>query len=278
MLATSVRVRPCSERSGPRSVGRVTVTTPSATLTVISCGTACSSAPRGPFTPTRPGPMSISTPAGRVMGALPMRLIAGLPDEAEHFAANAAFCGLTAGDHADGGGHDRGTEAAEHLRQAVGLGVDATTRLRDALDALDHASTVVSVLQRDRQHVKGLFAAGNRERLHVALVEEHAGDLDLELGGGHRHRLVARGIRVPDAGQHVGDWIGQHLGLPARLGHAGDDALMRELAQADAAHPELAEDRTRTSTAIAARVVAHLVAVRPRGLDSQRRLRHVTPP
>src|SRR5882757_1555484 len=243
MFATSVRVRPCSERCGPRSVGRVTVTTPSSTLTVISCGTACSSVPLGPFTPTRPGPMSISTPAGRVMGALPMRLIAGLPDEAEHFPANAALCGLTAGDHADGGGHDRGTETAENLRQTIGLGVDATTGLRDALDALDHASTVVSVLQRDRQHVEGLLAARDGEGLDVALVEQEASDLDLELGRGHGHRLVPRQVGVADAGQHVGDWIGQHRGLPARLGHARDDALVRELAQADAAYAELPEDR-----------------------------------
>src|SRR3954449_3014192 len=278
MLATSVRVRPCSERCGPRSVGRVTVTTPSSRLTVISRGIACSSDPLGPFTPTRPGPMSISTPAGRGMGALPIRLIAGLPDEAEHFAANAALCGLTACDHADGGGHDRGTEAAEHFRQAIGLGVDAATGLRDALDALDDASTVVSVLQRDREHVERLLAARNGEGLDVALVQEQAGDLDLELGAGHGHRLVPRQVGVADAGQHVGDWIGQHRGLPARLRHARDDALMRELAQADAAYAELPEDRARPSTAIAARVVAHLVAVRLRGLDSQRRLRHVTPP
>src|SRR5215212_795818 len=46
---------------------------------------------------------------------------------------------------------------------------------------------------------------------------------------------------------------------PARLRHAGDEALMRELAQADAAQPELAVDRTRAPAAAAA-------AVRPRGV------------
>src|SRR3954469_20806793 len=46
---------------------------------------------------------------------------------------------------------------------------------------------------------------------------------------------------------------------PARLRHAGDEALVRELAQADAAQPELAVDRTRAPTAPAA-------AVRPRGV------------
>src|SRR5918997_4974073 len=46
---------------------------------------------------------------------------------------------------------------------------------------------------------------------------------------------------------------------PARLRHAGDLALVGELAQADAAQPELAVDRTRAPAAPAA-------AVRPRGV------------
>src|SRR3954467_7792177 len=46
---------------------------------------------------------------------------------------------------------------------------------------------------------------------------------------------------------------------PTRLRHAGDEALVRELAQADAAQPELAVDRTRAPAAPAA-------AVRPRGV------------
>src|SRR5919107_3591473 len=46
---------------------------------------------------------------------------------------------------------------------------------------------------------------------------------------------------------------------PARLRHAGDEALVRELAQADAAQPELAVQRTRAPAAAAA-------AVRPRGV------------
>src|SRR3954462_12109363 len=46
--------------------------------------------------------------------------------------------------------------------------------------------------------------------------------------------------------------------LPAALRHAGDVAVVREVAQADAAHPELAEHRTRAATAPAARVLAGL--------------------
>src|SRR5687768_11220963 len=46
---------------------------------------------------------------------------------------------------------------------------------------------------------------------------------------------------------------------PARLRHAGDEALVRELAQADAAQAELAIHGTGPAAAVAARVVARLV-------------------
>src|SRR3954463_9388054 len=62
--------------------------------------------------------------------------------------------------------------------------------------------------------------------------------------------------------------------LPTALGHAGDRALMRELAQADPAKAEFLEDGARAPTAPAARVVADLEALRPRLLDTKRLLRH----
>src|SRR5215212_8459679 len=46
--------------------------------------------------------------------------------------------------------------------------------------------------------------------------------------------------------------------LPAALRHAGDVAVVCELAQADAAHPELAEHRARAAAAAAAGVLARL--------------------
>src|SRR5215208_704171 len=63
--------------------------------------------------------------------------------------------------------------------------------------------------------------------------------------------------------------------LPARLGHAGDVALVRELAQADAAEPELLVHRTRSAALAAARVSAGLVLRRPRGADDLGGLGHV---
>src|SRR5215213_8408718 len=63
--------------------------------------------------------------------------------------------------------------------------------------------------------------------------------------------------------------------LPARLGHAGDVALVRELAQADAADAELLVDRARTAALAAARVRARLELRRPRGADDLGCLGHV---
>src|SRR6266487_1623200 len=57
--------------------------------------------------------------------------------------------------------------------------------------------------------------------------------------------------------------------LPGTLGHAGDRAFVRELAQADPAEAELAIDRARAAAAAAARVVPHLELLRARGFDDE---------
>src|SRR5579883_225575 len=64
------------------------------------------------------------------------------------------------------------------------------------------------------------------------------------------------------------------IGSPAALGHAGDEALVRQLAQADPAEPELAVDGARTAALLAAGVRAHLEAGRAGLLHHQRRLGH----
>src|SRR3954454_6579824 len=63
--------------------------------------------------------------------------------------------------------------------------------------------------------------------------------------------------------------------LPAGLGHTGNRALMRELAQADAAQAELAEHRAWPAAPVAARIVADAVLLRPLLLDDERCLRHL---
>src|SRR5439155_11401056 len=62
--------------------------------------------------------------------------------------------------------------------------------------------------------------------------------------------------------------------LPRALRHAGDNALVRKLAQADAAEPELLEHGARPPTAVAAGVVPHPELRRSGGFHSQRLLGH----
>src|SRR5918911_1616882 len=62
---------------------------------------------------------------------------------------------------------------------------------------------------------------------------------------------------------------------PAALGHAGDHALVRELAQADPAEAELLEDRARAAAAVAARVLAHAELLRALLLDDEGLLGHL---
>src|SRR6266511_5461832 len=66
--------------------------------------------------------------------------------------------------------------------------------------------------------------------------------------------------------------------LPARLRHARDRALMRELAQANPTEPELLEHRARPAAPVAPRVRAHLVLLGPLLLDDERCLRHCLVP
>src|ERR687887_1574940 len=60
--------------------------------------------------------------------------------------------------------------------------------------------------------------------------------------------------------------------LPRALRHPRDRALVGEVPQADPAEPELLVDRPRPPAAVAARVLAHLELLRPRGLRDQRLL------
>src|SRR5919197_1247348 len=68
--------------------------------------------------------------------------------------------------------------------------------------------------------------------------------------------------------------IGRRL-LPARLGHAGDHSLVRELAQADPAHAELAVHRAGPAAAAAAGVAAGLELGGAPGTHRLRSLGHV---
>src|ERR671914_1315061 len=66
--------------------------------------------------------------------------------------------------------------------------------------------------------------------------------------------------------------------LPGTFGHARNCALMREVAQADPAEAELAEDRAGASAAVAAGVLPYLVARLAGGFRDERLLRHYPTP
>src|SRR4051794_22754733 len=209
MFATSERVRPCSARSSPRSVGRLTTSVPSSCSICIRAGTFWVSSPRGPFTWTRPGEIATLTPLGTSMGCFPIRLIRSSPDEANYLAADALFLGGPARDQAVGGREDRDAHPTEHARQAILACVDPTTRFRDALEIGDHALAAAAVLQVDHKRlVRG--AVLDVVVADVALLLEQAGDLLLHARVRHLHVVVERAVRIPDAAQHVCDGIGQH--------------------------------------------------------------------
>src|SRR5215203_1547030 len=283
MFAINVRVSPWSARSSPRSVGRVTVSVPFSCSIAIRVGTTWRSSPFGPWTVTRPGSTVTVTPAGISMGFLPMRLMAlvrsSSPDEADHFAADALALGGAARDDAAGGRKDGDPHAAEHARQTILARVDPATGLRDALQVSQDALAAAAVLEVDHQDaVRQVFPPLDVEVADVALFIEDARDLLFQLRGRHLGVIVQRLVGVADPGEHVGDWIGEHVVLlPGALRHAGNHALVRELPQADPAQPELLEHGARPPALVAAGVVAHLELLRARRLHDQRLLGQVSP-
>src|SRR6478672_5252042 len=132
MLKISERVRPCSARCSPRSVGRLTSSVESSRSIDRSGDTCCSSSPLGPLTRTRPGSTWTSTPEGMSIGSFPILLIASSPDspdEGDDLAAHALAAGLVGGHDATRGRDDRGAHAAQYLRKLLGRRILAAAGL-----------------------------------------------------------------------------------------------------------------------------------------------------
>src|SRR5690242_2085931 len=212
MFAMRVRVRPCSARSSPRSVGRVTTTVPSSCATDIRVGTSCWSDPSGPATATRPGSTDTVTPAGISMGFLPIRLMYS-PDEADDLAADPALLRGPARDEPGGRGQDCHAHPAQHARQTILPRIDPAARLGDALQARDDPLAIPAELEVDDQGIEG-FALLDVIVPDVALLLEEAGDLDLHPRARHGGVLVQRLVGVADAGEHVCDRVCQHVFSP----------------------------------------------------------------
>src|SRR5215212_5390553 len=164
MLATSVRVKPCSDLLSRSSSGRVTSSSPlSARATLIGSLMTCCREPFGPLTETAWPSTVTSTPAGTGTGSLPMRDMSATsllsrrsPDVGEHFAAYAGVVRLLVGQQALRCVDDRDAQATEHLRQSGRLRVHPQPRLRDPPDAGERAFPVLPVLQRDGQRLADL--------------------------------------------------------------------------------------------------------------------------
>src|ERR1700693_5168732 len=215
MFAINVRVSPCSARSSPRSVGRVTTTVPSSSAICMRAGTCCWSVPKGPTTATRPGSTDRVTPLGISMGLFPIRLMA-LPDEAHDLAADATLLRGPAGDETGRRGQNCDAHPAQHARQAVLPCVDPATRLRHALQARDDPLAVAAELEVDDQGIEGL-ALLDVVVPDITLLLQEAGQLHLHLRARHHCLLVERLVGVPDACEHVCDRIGQHVFSPTNL-------------------------------------------------------------
>src|SRR5215216_7182779 len=170
MFAIRLRVRPCSARSSPRSVGRVTVMTPSDCSIFMRAGTSCESSPSGPLTITRPGDSDTLTLVGSSMGCLPIRLMS-LPDEAHDFAADSPLFCRARRDQPARRRQDRDAHAAEHARQAVLARVDTAAGLRHTLEVGDDPLAAPAVLEVDDQGIEALALLYVEVR-DVALVLE----------------------------------------------------------------------------------------------------------
>src|ERR1700722_12893474 len=95
------------------------------------------SSPLGPLQVTRSGSIAIVTPAGTVMGCLPILDIGRpqLPDLGHDLAADAGRAGVVAGHDPLRGGDDRGPHPALDARDVGVVDVGALPRAGDALDA-----------------------------------------------------------------------------------------------------------------------------------------------
>src|SRR5262249_28456466 len=83
-------------------------------------------------------------------------------------------------------------------------------------------------------------------------------DPHFELRRRHDHARLARDDSVADSGQHISDWISHFSwALPARLDDARNVARKRELAEAQTAHVEFAQESPRPPANRTAIAVSH---------------------
>src|SRR6266496_2644853 len=177
MLATSVRVSPCSALCCASSDGRFTTTVPS---TSVSCMSACSVrliSPLGPFTVILRPSICAVTPLGSATGFLPIRDICGsLPDHREHFAAHPGGARFAVGHESLRRAQNRHAEAVFDTRDLARLDVAPEPGRRHAMQLADHGCVVVILQVEPQQAV--LPIVQHLEVLDVMVVTENRGDRD----------------------------------------------------------------------------------------------------
>src|ERR1051325_8283665 len=264
MFAICARMVP---NAGLREIrSALTVTTLSATATEVPVSTKCWSSAFGPFTRTMPSPTVTGTPAGIGTGFLPTRDIP--------------------------------------LPSLTRPGRRARPR-----DPPDHAGVLARVLQVHAQHA--LFGVlDDLEIVDEPLAQQHLGDLFLQPRRRHVQLAMLRADGVADAGEEIRHGITDRhetsvnqrptgrsrlqpdscaprgardlcvlrFRLPARLDDARDLTRERQLAEADAAHPEVPQERARPAAAMAPVVGTPLELRGPLPLLDDRLLRHEKPP
>src|SRR5260370_25912320 len=203
---------------------------PSSSLTGISRGRVRSSRPFGPSTFTVPGSTATFTAPGIGIGSLPMRDNSSflnyatlLPDIAEHLAAEPLAHRRAAAHDSFGGAQNRDPEPTENPRYLRLARVDGEAGAADPLHTRDDPHAIGAGLEDDTHRLGGAvgfdLVAGD-----VALVLEHARDLELQPGRRHAHLRMASAVGVAHARQHVGDGIGDDPGrrlLGQVLGRGG---------------------------------------------------------
>src|SRR5260370_9879766 len=191
---------------------------PPSRVSVMPGGTGVLSLPFGPCISSAVSPMATFTTEGTGMTLRPTRDIvpSSLPDVAEDLAPHALARGRAAGHDPARRGENVDAEAAVHAGDLVLAAVDPAARAALPLQVRDHPLHPRPVLEEDADHA--LLPVGFSKSLEVrdvALVLEDAGDLDLQIGGGHVDLGQPRPDPVPDPGGHVRDGIGHvHRELP----------------------------------------------------------------
>src|SRR5512146_289732 len=209
MLATSLRTRPCNERSCCVSPGRFTSICESLISRTKPGGSLSSSLPLGPSTLSRPPASCAFTPFSRVTGNLPMRDISPfpLPNPQQNLAADLFAPRLAIGHHAERCRHHLHPHPMRHARHRVRSRVTPQARTAHAFDSADNRLAFARVAQAHEQLLAGNFA-GDFDAAQKALGRQGAANRLAHARMRNFDLVVTRMHGVATPGQQFSDGIG----------------------------------------------------------------------